>query len=522
MQRAIGFLKQNSNLATVAVFIAVGLALYADTFGNQMFWDDFDFILNNRFVRDFSLGNFFSDNVIAGSGLISNYWRPLLLTVFSLEWHLWHGHVFGYHAVNLMFHIADALLLFYFFKNLFGRSWLAFLTGFIFLIHPLQTEAVTYVNSLGDSLSVFFILLALNHYLYYRRLAEKKSYWWALVATVLALLSKETAIVTPLLIALTEFFHDQSFSVKARMKNIWKQTWSFFAIGIFYVILRGTVLNFQNTFNLYNQENIFTESIWVRILTFFRILAEYFQLLFYPHNLHMERSIEIGAGFGSDVLFGLLFFLLLIFLAVWTFRKRPEISFGALWFLICLSPTSNILVPINGLLYEHWLYLALGGFFLMVFGLLSRLWEFKSLRYIAVGSLAVFFIFLSVTTISRNRQWRDPITFYTQTLEYAPDSYRVINNLGMAYADVNDFEMAKQTYEKAIVLDPGNAVAYHNLANSYKNMNDPGKAIENYKLAIEKNPDFLFSYYALAQLYLEQKNEEQAQIYIDQIKERLK
>src|SRR5437870_2229809 len=143
MQKAIGFLKQNREIAVITLFVLLGFGMYANSFHNQMFWDDNDGIVNNVFIKDWHyLGKFFSENLIAGSGLTSNYWRPLLLTIFSVEWHLWHLHVGGYHFVNTAFHISAAILLYFVLKRLFKNEWLAFLPSLIFLIHPLQTEAV--------------------------------------------------------------------------------------------------------------------------------------------------------------------------------------------------------------------------------------------------------------------------------------------------------------------------------------------------------------------------------------------
>jgi len=82
-----------------------------------------------------------------------------LFAVFSLEWHLWQDWPAGYHFVNASFHIADVILLCFILLKIFKHHWLAIFTALIFLIHPLQTEAVAYVSGLGDSLSVFFMFL---------------------------------------------------------------------------------------------------------------------------------------------------------------------------------------------------------------------------------------------------------------------------------------------------------------------------------------------------------------------------
>lgn len=500
----------------IFLFIVIGFVLYANSFPNQMFWDDDDFILKNQFIQNWQyFPKYFSENVIAGAGLLSNYWRPMLLAVFSLEWHLWQDWSPGYHFVNTTFHITNAILLFFILFYLFKNRWLALLTSLVFLVHPLQTEAVTYVNSLGDSLSVFFIFLGILSYLKFR-ISNKKAlqsgfYCCSLLLYVLTLMSKETAIVMPALIFIADFFFlariQKNLSLKERLKKIIKAIWPFFVLAGLYILLRATALNFINTFNLYGEENVFTTNFHVRLFTFFKTLTVYFGLLFWPFNLHMERSVEIATSlFSPSVIFGGILFIGLLVLAFTKFKKWPILSFGIFWFFIGLAPTSNLLVPVSGLLYEHWLYLPLIGIFLALIWLGISLGKKYNLAKILLGLLIIFLIFLSVLTINRNRDWRDPITFYNQTLEYAPESYRVINNLGMAYADVNNYEKAEGTYKKAIALEPAGPVAYHNLGNTYRETGKNDLAIENFNKAIELDPWFIFSYNALGDLYLENKD----------------
>src|SRR5437762_2749445 len=109
----------------VLLIVLAGVIAYHNCLPNEMFWDDDDFILNNRFIRDFHYWPlWFSQNLVAGSYLVSNYWRPLLLTVFALEWHWWQGWVYGWHAVSVLFHILSATTLYFVFNRLLGqRLW---------------------------------------------------------------------------------------------------------------------------------------------------------------------------------------------------------------------------------------------------------------------------------------------------------------------------------------------------------------------------------------------------------------
>ncbi len=493
-----------------------------------MFWDDNDGIINNIFIQDWQyFPKYFSENLIAGANLLSNYWRPMLLSIFSLEWHIWASWATGYHFVNTSFHIADAVLLFFILIHLFRNRRLAILTSLVFLVHPLQTEAVTYVSGLGDSLSVFFVFSGLLFYLKFRASGIQKwssgFYGLSIIMYVFALMSKETAIIMPGLIFICDFFllgRNIQLTIREKLKTAFSAVWPFIAIAGAYILLRATALNFINTFNLYDEETVFTSNLHIRLFTFFKTLTIYFGLLFWPVGLHMERSVEIATSLNSvPVITGGLIFLFLIAISISQFKKFPILSLGFLWFFIAITPMSNIVVPINGLLYEHWLYLPMVGIFLALIWLGMRVAGKYNLQKVLLGIFILFLLFLGVLTLDRNKEWRDPITLYNQTLLYSPDSYRVINNLGMAYSDSGEYEKAENMYKRAITLEPSVQVAYHNLGNLYRDNGKIDLAIENYKTAIELSPRFFPSYSALMSLYLKNENEKDAKkIYENYIK----
>ena len=500
----------NRKLFSILLIILLGFILYGNTLNNELFWDDDQFILDNAYIKDAQyVPKFFSENLIAGAGRQSDYWRPALLTVFSIEWHLWGPSEFGFHLTNMAFHITDAILLFLIIGRIFKKRHLALFISLVFLIHPLQTEAVSYANSLGDSLSVFFIfssILAFIHFRYSgKRIRESWSYWISLASFACALLSKETAIITPALITLTDIFLENP---KGRIRDIISKSAPFYLLGFGYVALRATALNFVNTFNLYNETTAFTSSILIRFLTFLKIIVAYISLIFWPGNLHMERSIEAAVSlWNPQVLLGGFIILALSVLAITTYKKHPILTFGILWFFIALAPISNILVPINGLLYEHWLYVPLIGIAFVIYAIAEILIEkFPRIQIAIFVLVLIIFLALGVRTILRNQEWDNSITFYKQTLTYAPESYRIVNNLGMELAEKGIVHEAEEIYKKAIALDPTNPITYHNLANLYRDKGETKLAIENYNNALTEDPNFYYSYANLINLYLSQKD----------------
>jgi len=518
-------IKSLSNRKIFWIFSLAGLLVYADSLFNKMFWDDYDFILKNVFVHDWHFfSQYFSQNIIAGVGQLSNYWRPALLFVFSIEWHLWHNAVFGYHAVNTLIHILNAVLLFHFLAKLINQRFVAFFVAMIFLLHPVQTEAVAYVNSLGDSLSVLFMLLSGLLYVMYVEIApgEKgraKFLLLAVVGYILALMSKETGIVLSALLFVADFLLlDKSAGIKKKITSVLRRTWVFFAITIGYLILRATALNFDNSFNFYKEQTAYATSYFVRLLTFFGVLVQYLKLAFAPIHLVYERSTPVITSlFSPMTIIGGLLAISLLIIAVACYKKYPIVSFGLLWFFIGLAPTSNVLVPINGIMYEHWLYFPLAGLFL---ALIWPLWKISQTKGRLLPSaltllLVVCLIFFGVRTIIRNRDWKDPFTFYNLTLKSNPKDLKVLNNLAVDYSKAGQCDKAIPIYNRAIGISADSDL-YSNLGNCYTNLFQFDKAIESYKKSLEKNPKSYYAYSALYGVYLNQKDYPNAKATLEQ------
>lgn len=508
---------EKTHLKIFLIFLVLGLLVYANSFQNQLFWDDDDGIVKNIYIKSWKfLPNYFTENLIAGAGLHSNYWRPLLLFSFSLDYKIWKLNPFGYHLTNTLLHIFNAFLIYYLLFLIFKRKNFSFLTALLFLLHPLQTEAVTYVSGRGDPLSIFFVLIAFIFYVLTKEKDESKYLILSSLFFIFALLAKESTIFFPALILFYEILSQE------KLKNLLIRTSPLFLIAIIYFALRLTVLNFGETLNLYGEENVFTQNIHYRIFTFLKILLIYFSLYFAPLHLHMERTTEIlTTFFHPAVIFSLIILGIIAFISIYFLKKGNKIfAFGFGWFFISLFPFSNIVIPISGLLYEHWLYFPLIGISLILAWIflefLPRLNKF--LQLISIGLIIIFLVFLSVRTILRNFDWKDAITFYNQTLKYT-ETARIHNNLAMAYSDKKDSEKAMSHYQRAIEISDIYPQTHNNLGNLYKEMGEIEKAIEEFEKSIKMDKYFLFAYYNLVNLYLEQKDFQSAISVLERILE---
>ncbi|HYK07993.1 MAG TPA: tetratricopeptide repeat protein [Candidatus Eisenbacteria bacterium] len=551
----------------ILILIAVTFLAYFSSLGNPFIWDDEQFITSNQYVQSFDIEKIFTTNTVAGAGVVSNYYRPLTTLSFAIDTKIWSSNVFGFHLANLLLHIGAGIVLF----GLLGELGISLLPSFFialfFLIHPIQTEAVTYINSRGDSLYALFLFGSLWLFTKTLRLNPKSqnlnskqiqnTKYQILDTTlvvflfILSLLSKEIALAGIGLYFLVWWLTSWSSRAKSRdlkqniqqkeflisnFKFLMKTQNTKYVLSIIgaiciitmaYVVLRLTVLNFGNTLNFYGGENEYTRSLAIRLFTFCKVLWLYVGLLVWPYPLHMERTVDLVRSFWSPWVWGTIGLVGGVGLVGWIELKKKRtawILFGMSWFLIMLIPSSGI-IPINGILYEHWLYVPAVGFFIMVYGLLQFLIynfqfliksqntkyqiqnTFRKILYIFVILLCLLYLFL---TIRQNNLWADQVQFYRYTLSFAPDSARLHNNLGMTLANQGDVKGAIPEYKKALSLGYGYPQIYNNLGNAYRVEGEYGLAEKNLKRALQLSPEFTVARINLIKLYVESKQFDKA------------
>lgn len=525
----------------ILVLIVCTVFAYASSLGNPFIWDDDQFITNNIYVQRFRIVDIFTQNTTAGGGVVSNYYRPLTSLSFAIDNQLWGKNPFPFHTVNLLLHIAAGVVLFLVIGALGMGELSAFFVSLFFLVFPTQTEAVSYINSRGDSM--FAVLFLLSLYLFIRALGkryhivekEKKHLsehqlrierrtgrfrsnllmLGSVVLYGLSILAKETALFGLPLYGVTLWMYGNTHG--KNLKTLLRAPqWIFFAtvlvIAIIYFLLRLTVLNFANILNFYNVPDVYSSHLYVRIFTFCKILFIYLGILLFPYPLHMERDVRyITTFFNGWVIGAILIVCCILSCGVLVSRKTRNfwVVFGFLWSTIFLFPISGI-IPINGLLYEHWLYLPMIGFWIMAYGIAKfTIYNFQfsnkflqTVRKMFLGLGVLLAGIYIILTIHQNNIWADPVTFYRYTLQFAPQSYRLHNNLGISLAAVGDNRGAIEEYRKTIQLKPDNEQVYNNLGFSYFLLGQYGLAEKNLLYALKLSPDFFLPRGNLVKVYL--------------------
>ena len=469
------------NIFPIILIAVLGFLIYANSVEGKFIWDDRYLIKENIYIKNpADLPKLLTKNIGMGAGLKSASYRPLQMLTYAANYRLHGLDTRGYHFTNILFHILAALALYYFLSAIFNNRNLSLIAALLFVSHPIHTEAVSYISGRADPMALFFMLLAFTGPIFFY---------------VLALFSRESALIFPFLL----FLYYYAFGKKIERRRFF----SVVAVSCVYVALRMFIIKT----NL--PSDTCDTTFFERLPGFFVAITEYFRLLLWPFELHMEYGDRI---FGMAEPKALLGAAITIFLLGCAFRKRREnkvLFFSVSWFFITLLPSSN-LYPINAYLAEHWMYVPSIGFFLLLAnGILSSPRKRGSKLWIpAFAGMTI--IFYSSLTIMQNNYWKEPIAFYNKTLEYAPDSFRVHNDLGIEYYEMGEKEKAARAYERAIELDPKPARAHNNLGVVYKNLGKIDKALGSFEKAVALDPGLAEAYNNLGVAYDEKGKKEKA------------
>jgi len=432
-------------------------------------------------------------------------------------------------------------LLFLFLKSLTQKKRFSWWISFIFLIHPLQTEAVAYINSRGDSL--YALLTFFGLWLWTRLLRKQRlklsvdginfalPNWLMLsLATssfVLSVLAKETALASlALWLLASSYIYLKQPKLRKRTVKLSLTVISFLSfLTIGYLKLRFGLLHWGSSNDILQAYPSVYSHLGVRLLTFSKIIFIYLQLIILPFPLHMERNVTLVTNFFSffPILFVISNITLVYFaLKEWYINKSIFIIAGWWWFLSMLVPVSGI-IPTNGLIYEHWLYLPLVGCFMMFYGLFklilttTRRYQLVINEVTALTLTLIVPIYLAIS-FYQIRLWVNPIKFYQHTLKYAQTA-RVWNNLGMEYANRGQDRQALSAYKQALKINPDYAQIQHNIGQIYLKHRQWHQAIKHYQQAINLNKHFLFSYPPLIMALQQSGKETQAHQVLKQFEQ---
>lgn len=462
------------------------LIVYYNSLLNPFIWDDLYLIEGNAFIKSWAhIKDIFATQLFQGSGAESNFYRPIQSITLALDHAIWHLNPIGYHITNILLHILTVVLIYFLLLKLTLDNTISLFTSLLFAIHPINTEAITYLSGRADPLSAVFFLSAFITYIKYRENKKIVFYLISLSSFALALLSREGSIILPFLLCLyLAVFTDKKNRALTGLIP-------FFVISLIYILARLTVLNFHETALISHKVALLN-----RLMTTSRAVFIYLSLLILPINLRMERYLITSKTiFEPTTLLSVIGVICIFIVAIKLFRRSRLVFFSIAWFFITLLPYSNI-VPLNAMMAEHWLYLPSIGFFLIFTTLIFKFFKRVGV-YIFLGILIAY----SLVTVNQNQYWKNPLIFYPRILKFNPGSWCAHYNLGVVYSRLGLYDDAMNELSGAIALRPDYAGVYYELGIVYFNKGEIDRAISQYEKALELKPGYADAYYNLGRTY---------------------
>lgn len=506
---------RKSNWMYLLLLAAIGFLVYSNTIRSEFHFDDILGIIGQERIK--TLKTF----------LHIRYWtiidnRPVSELTLALNYYFGHYNVSGYHLVNISIHVFNAwmvyLLMMLFLSCLNARekdripekNGLALFIALVFLVHPIQTGAVSYIIQRMTALASLFYLVAV--YLYIR---GRKEYLdnqrtgrsillliLACVSGMLGVLSKQDAIIFPAAFLLVELF-----IIRNRHGAVCRK---YLITGAALLGLLGVAVVLTN--HLPAETDTITRQDY--LLTQFRVIVKYIQLLILPINQVLDYDFSISSTFFDiKVIAGFVFILALLFLGILWYRSKKIISFGIFWFFLTLSVTSTI-IPIKDVIVEHRLYLpAIGFSMILVYTLFYYLYEKrKKLLIILLCTIAAIYAF---TSYQRNFVWQTEYSLWKDVTEKSPSQPRAWTNLGMEMIKQGKPDSARQYFEKALQIDPTYAQAWNNLGYLAEKQGDLSRALSRFLKAIDRDPNLTDALINAGKILVVMEREQEAIHYFD-------
>lgn len=513
-----GMLLDDPGVIFVMIIAFVGVLAYLFSLNGAFVFDDRPNIVDNPAI--YGIGSAITDTFHS---------RVIGFITFALNYKIHGLEVEGYHIFNLVIHLVCALLVFWlvtltfktpFFKgSILAESRLtplivALFASLVFIAHPVQTQAVSYTVQRFTSLATLFYLLSLALYAKWRLatdrpeghsifvfkvtvdLGVKKAFFYtaALIAALLAMLTKEIAFTLPVIVALWEFAFFNG-PLKRRALNLLPFAFTLPVIPLALAGSRASLTSAGGTMEPPPAVDYF--------LTQLRVIVTYLRLLVLPLGQNLDYDYPVYRSFlNPNVLLSFIFLLAFAGLGVflWRYSKKGGkdallrlAAFGIFWFFITLSVESSF-ITIADVIFEHRLYLpsfgivmaAVGGAVWATFALKER---FPAIDRVAISLGAIVVVVLAVATFERNKVWADPIALWEDTAAKSPGKARPHNNLGVSYESAGQTDKAEIEFKRAVDLYPEYPDPYKNLGVYYMKKEQYEEALQYFLKSLELDPE---------------------------------
>ncbi len=486
-------------------------------------WDDGDYVVDNPLLKDFSNLKLLLTKPVQG-----NY-HPLTMLSLAFNYSISGLNSWSYHLLNLLLHLLNSFLVFRLAMLLSGKNiTIAFTTAILFGIHPMHVESVAWISERKDVLYSLFYLTGLIIYIKYLDTGSRKQYFFTILLLALSLLSKPAAVIFPLTLFCIDILRKRKLDFKLFLEKV-----PFFILAIIdglvtYHFQKATGSTGSGSLELGSRIIISSYGIMMYVL---KMIAPFNLSSFYP----LRASLTI------EYFLAPLFFMALLVMVFYSWKRNRVIAFGILFYLVNLLLVLQLVQFGSAVIAERYTYIPYIGLFYIAAWLIDR--YTKGNIYKANYIIIPLALALSALTYRQSSVWLSGATLWDHTIKTQPsaraykkraflfgeeknydkaieyysksikinvDDYKTYTDRGEMYLCQNRFDLAHADFKKALVIKSNYHRAIHDLGSLFglRGKYDTAQQFLNWALAVK--PDYVPSYRERGLTYIKMKRYEEA------------
>lgn len=473
------------NFVLILLLALISFSIYFNSLTGEFLIDDYAGIQTNQSIHN--LKQYFAKSFNFGLGSFNEMLRALI-------WHFGSGKPFFFHLFNVFIHVACAISLFALVNVLFRNTNLSFLTAVIFAVHPIHTEAISWISGGPYALSSLFFIVSLIFYV-----KCDNSIFYLILSVVFFLfcfLTGNTVASLPVILLIYELF----FRKKSKADNLIARLRIYFLAALFLISIFVVYMFFIGRNKFMHTIFYFKGASYLIVVT--KALVYYLKIIYLPLARGLYHPFAYNSTGTDRVTLSFFIALFIVIVSIFLFfrclKKAKPVSFGIALFFATYLPYSN-LIPVCNIVSERYVYLPsagiavfLGAFFIKAWDLINNNSNFKKpLRIIAILSLALFILSYAILTIKRNREYSDIMTYWKSNINNFPDGYMAYNNLAGTFYTMGQTEQALAYSWVTLMIKADQPHVWCNLGKVYFEKGDSKMAKYCYDEALKYGKNFL-------------------------------
>ncbi len=422
----------------------------------------------------------------------AEFWHPLTWLSLMADAQIFGGRPFGFHLTNLLLHILNTILLFFFLRKVTGNLWQSAFAASLFALHPLHVESVAWIAQRKDVLSTFFWLLTLRWYAHFVEKPNRSHYGWALVSFILGLMSKPMLITLPFTLLLLDYWPFCRFQYKGSWRSFARDVWPyireklpFFGITATAVIITYSAQKYGGGLDSMNPYPL-SDRIANALISY----GVYIWKMIWPQKLAFFYPFPDSLP-AWQIMVATLALVIFTALAIRFIKDRPYFVVGWLWYLGTLLPVIGLVKIGDFAMADRYTYVPLIGLFIIIsWGVpdLLRNWRSKAL-VLPLAALVVLASFAVFTRVQA-RYWSTSIALYEHAIQVTRNNFLAHYALGDILAGEGKFDEAILHFSKAVRARPEKATLQNMLGRALASQGSFDEALPHLITALEIKPQF--------------------------------